>query len=310
MSSSSLPGFAPQKITLRNSKKVTLRSVTPNDKEKCLGLRLAVYGASFQSEVWDWKYSERCPYPHDVLVVEAEEEVVAIQAMLVFPFMIGKRRVHALSLLDLMVHPAWRKQGLFAHLIKRIERELLNRFAFFYSFPNRRSFPGFIRRFGWLIPFHPTLMVRLALPKRVKKIPVETPHPSRPRVHLFKDQTYLDWRYSRPDMEYQRLSDRSVVAFQEHWKIKTAFAAEFSPQEGEESSSLLKAMEQAAAAAPLVFLTNPTSPTFGLLKRNHFSTRINLLRRFHLVVKMAPRHKELLQDLADWDLSFGDFDGI
>ena len=282
---------------------MVLRSFSPKDVESCLKLRGEVYGTPFLASEWNWKFGQECPYPHDVLVAEAEGKIVGIQPMIAFPFAVENQEVSSLLLLDLMIRPTWIRKGLFTLLVKRVETELLERFAFFYTFPNENSFPGFIGKLGWLIPFQPLLMVRLALPRKLKGNDSSTL--PEPRVHLFKDKTYFDWRYSRPAKHYQKLSPNAVLAYQKHFGIKAAFGAEFGGSE-----SWLKFMETVAAPAPLVFLTNPNSPVHHLLKRKGFMTQINKLRRFHVAVKMKSENQKLLADLALWGLCFGDCDTI
>lgn len=298
-----LPKFAPKRTTLRSGESVILRSFSPKDVESCLRLRAEVYGSPFLASDWDWKFGQACPYPHDVLVAEAEDKIVGIQPMIAFPFLIESQTLSALLLLDLMIHPAWRRKGLFTLLVKRVETELLDRFAFLYTFPNKNSLPGFMGKLGWLIPFRPLLMVRPALPRKLKGNDSSTlPEPG---VHLLKDSAYLEWRYSRPTKHYQQLSPNAVLAYQKHFGIKAAFGAEFGGSE-----FLLKLMENSAAPAPIVFLTNPNSPVHHFLKRKGFMTQINKLRRFHLAVKIKSENQKLLADLARWELCFGDCDTI
>jgi GNAT superfamily N-acetyltransferase len=298
-----LPRFAPERITLRSGESVVLRSFSPKDVESCLWLRAEVYGTPFLASEWNWKFGQACPYPHEVLVAETEGKIVGIQPMIAFPFLAESQTLSALLLLDLMIHPAWRKKGLFTLLVKRVETELLDRFAFFYTFPNKNSLPGFTDKLGWVIPFRPLLMVRPALPRKLKENDSSTlPEPG---VRLFKDKAYFDWRYSRPARHYQQISPNAVLAYQKHFGIKAAFGAEFGGSE-----FLLGLMENSAAPAPLVFLVNPNSPVHHLLKRKGFMPQINKLRRFHLTVKIKPGNQKLLADLARWELCFGDCDTI
>ncbi|MEA3312344.1 MAG: GNAT family N-acetyltransferase [candidate division WOR-3 bacterium] len=304
----SLPEFTPEKVVLKDSRQVVLRSVKNRDIPQCLAIRKSVYGKPFEKADWLWKYGPCCPYPHDVLVAEHNGQVVAIQALLAFPFEVREIKLPALSLLDLMVHPEWQGQGIFRFIIQRIERELLGLFPFIYTFPNQRSFYGFTQNFGWTPLLHPNLLMRLALPYRIDKNEQEE-FLDKDRVGIIKEKEYINWRYSRPGFKYVKISNQAVLALMEYKgvKVKGGFAAEF-PSGG--SPYLLKKMESKISPAPLTFLVNPSSSLFGFLKRKGFLTCINFFRRFNLIVKMNPGYKNLFAELYHWDLSFGDFDGL
>lgn len=300
-----VPGFEPRELTLSDSRTVVLRSFKPADTQQCLKLREEVYAEPFTEAEWAWKFGPGCPFPNQVLVVEAGGRVVGIQGMLAFPFRLGDSYVSSLMLLDLMIHPDWHRQGIFTKIIRIIESEVLARFDFIYTFPNRNSHPGFVDKLGWLVPFRPRLLARPALPRGLAKEAIPQ-HRSRAYTGLVKNSTYLEWRYSRPGRTYEIPSPKSVLAYQKHFGLEIGFAAEF----GEDDPYALKIMEREASPRPLFFLTNPSTSIFPMLKRKGFTDRVNHLRRFHVVIKPNPGFKRVAHKLADWELSFGDCDVI
>lgn len=306
MLTDTLRNFEPKVETLRDGRNAITRSYLPKDLHSCLSLRNHVYGRPFSQDEWLWKYGDNCPYPHDVLIAESGGRIVGMQAMIAFPFKIKGEILNALSLLDLMIHQKWRGQGLFLKMVKRIEDELLKSFDFFYSFPNKRSYYGFIHSLKWGVPFHPTLMTRMAFPHSMPEPSSKPFERSESNIQLIKDEKYLKWRYSKPNARYKIIDNTSVLAFQQHLGLRIAFVAEFTSIN--RKHFLMKRIEDLSKYHPLVFLVNSTSATRLFLKSKGFSDQLNLIRRFHLVVKTRKENKALIKKLSSWEISFGDFD--
>ncbi|GEM_PF-4764325 len=299
-----LPKFEPRQVKLKDNKEITIRSFDKGDVKKCLLLRKEVYGAAFSRKEWEWKFGENCPFYSDVLLAEEAGKVVGIQPMIVFPFVVDGKEKTSLMLLDLMVTPSWQAKGIFSAFIDILQHEALKSVNFIYTFPNKRSLPGFINKFGWEIPFQPLLLSKVG---RLRVLQDITAAPESSYIGLKKDNAYLDWRYSRPGMSYARIEKKTVLAWQKRFGIRCGLLAEFDFAAYEKRIVDVKGL---AGTAPLIFLINSKSRASEILKNYRFAKTLNLLRQFNLVVKVNPADTYLLKNLSQWQLSFGDVDVI
>ncbi len=158
----------------------TIRALKPEDRERLFDLVRstlsetgALKAAIFSPALWEWQ----CLSPgFEALVVVAEDgqELVGCYH-LVSRDMKFFGQQHKMALLqELGVLPAYRRQGLFMKMSEfAVERAAAQGWSLTYSFPNHRSFPGFIKKQGyrhlgnasvWVRPLNPARMLEARLP--------------------------------------------------------------------------------------------------------------------------------------------------
>ncbi len=101
------------------------------------------------SAAWRWKH-EQGPFGRSyVLVCEDDGQIVGLRAFLRWRFERDGQHIEAVRPVDTVVHPEWRRRGLFTAMT----RELVNRVAedgvrFAFNTPNSSSRPGYLK-LGW-----------------------------------------------------------------------------------------------------------------------------------------------------------------
>jgi GNAT superfamily N-acetyltransferase len=105
------------------------------------------------------------------MVAEVDSRVVGSQPMELMPFRWGARRLVGGVLTGVVVHPSYRRRGMFSMLIDGCEREAWRRGAdFIVTMPNERSCPGFLK-LGYTSLGRRDLYVRVLNPSRADRSP-------------------------------------------------------------------------------------------------------------------------------------------
>ncbi len=100
-------------------------------------------------------------------LAEADGTLVGVQPMEIVPHRLAGAPIRAAVLTGVMVHPAWRRQGIFSQLLARCEQQAWDLGAeLIWSMPNGLSRPGFMKA-GYLDPGERRLMVWSEDPRRV-----------------------------------------------------------------------------------------------------------------------------------------------
>jgi GNAT superfamily N-acetyltransferase len=157
-----------------------VREYTPQDRQGVFELRKAVYGAAFGEEEWNWKVINETPGRKSrIFVAEMNGLIVGMRPIICTQLKAQEHTVTAGQNVDMMVHPDYRKLGIFTGLvdesIKKIHSEGIN---IILSFPNENSYPGLVR--NKTVKWHhvssiPLLAMPLdfdALSKSVTKSPI------------------------------------------------------------------------------------------------------------------------------------------
>jgi len=93
------------------------------------------------------------------LVAEVSGRIVGLQPMELLPYEWAGRRLTGATLTGVVVHPEFRRRGLFSSLVQACEREAWRRGAdFVTTMPNDRSRPGFLK-LGYRDPGRRQLLV-------------------------------------------------------------------------------------------------------------------------------------------------------
>jgi GNAT superfamily N-acetyltransferase len=126
---------------------LVVRSYRPEDAAGARSVLAAAYGpAATPASVFDW-WNFGCPLAASGFqVAEVGGRIVGVQPMELFPYEWSGRRLTGAMLTGVVVHPEFRRRGLFSRLIGACEKEAWQRGAdFITTMPNERSRPGFLK---------------------------------------------------------------------------------------------------------------------------------------------------------------------
>jgi GNAT superfamily N-acetyltransferase len=123
-----------------------IRPYQPDDKEEFLSLFETVMGKKRTTDWFDWKY-EKNPYVDHVPMIVALNEgtVIGARPLFALPLVINGEQDIALQPGDAMVHPEYRRQGLFSRMMEQMVEKYSESCPFYFSFPNSLSEPAHIK---------------------------------------------------------------------------------------------------------------------------------------------------------------------
>lgn len=139
---------------------VKIRRHRQSDRTAVAELRRAVYGSEAVSEEWwEWRH-EGLGAPSGMHVAVAGGEVVGVQPVETYDFLLDGRRLQGAVLTGAMVRDDHRRRGVFLRLVEACEAWAWEKGAdFVATMPNDRSRPAFLAR-SYIDPGPRTLMVR------------------------------------------------------------------------------------------------------------------------------------------------------
>lgn len=302
----------------------------------------ACYGRDegYQHAYESW--SRSCPTGTEgSMVVEIGGRLVGVQPMLLQDWVGPESTVRGAVLFGVMVHPGWRRKGLFSALVRACEREAWARgAAFILTMPNERSAPGF-SRLGWTDLGDRPLFVKATLPalgssgsaREVREVPRDVAnlvdrHRARfPSLMLARPQAWWEWRYSdRPGRRYAfveiRDSRGELHAFavgtvrRINW-IPVGFLLDFLADSPEQLPSLFSGLSRIMArkGAPAAFAVvssrevgdELSSAGFRLVPRRLPLKKFHTVARYRLDVSAG---RELPSTVSGWNLTLGDWDNL
>ena len=156
-----------------------IRDYREGDEKQILNLRQTVFGdldpVRLKKSTWLWQF--RHNPAGEAFCSLAEDRGIIVGQYTVIPtrFSVqGDETLFALSC-DTMIHPEYRKQGMFTALARKAYRLIESRHGIrtVWGFPNEISLPGFTRRLDWklltvfplrVIPLRPLAMLHHYLP--------------------------------------------------------------------------------------------------------------------------------------------------
>jgi len=137
-----------------------IRSYRAEDAAGVRSVMAASYGPdATPGPIFDW-WHFGCPVAASgFLVAEVSGRIVGLQPMELLPYEWAGRRLTGATLTGVVVHPEFRRRGLFSSLVQACEREAWRRGAdFVTTMPNDRSRPGFLK-LGYRDPGRRQLLV-------------------------------------------------------------------------------------------------------------------------------------------------------
>ena len=147
---------------------LTIRPYRAKDAADVRSVLVASYGAAATpAPILDW-WHFGCPVAASGFqVAEVSGKVVGVQPMELFPYEWSGSRLTGALLSGVVVHPEFRRRGLFLRLIEACEKEAWRRGAdFVTTMPNDRSRPGFLK-LGYHEPGRRRLLI---LPLNLSKL--------------------------------------------------------------------------------------------------------------------------------------------
>ncbi len=131
-----------------------VRDGNKQDLEKIIALRKIVFGLEEEDKLdpkfWQWEFIGGVDGQAYIYVVDHRDKIIGHFADLPRRFSIGGRVVHGTLSLDLMVHPDYRRKGLFTAMGKYgVQRVKENQGVFMTAFPIRSATIYGLKRIGW-----------------------------------------------------------------------------------------------------------------------------------------------------------------
>lgn len=171
---------------------VKLQDLDPEENESAL-------------ERWHWKYDQN-PYGFVAVVAESNGDIVGHMGLFFVDMKIGGKIITASQASELMVHPNYRRQGMFLAIGKKLMEEALKANVFFsFGFPNEPAHHGHLQ-YGWF---------------DASSVPILSCLLSSAQIAKFKRHPLLAKMLSKTvDRYYQRKFPRDVLNFSIHEMMK------------------------------------------------------------------------------------------
>jgi len=99
---------------------------------------------------WNWMYRDNSAGSPIIWFAQSNDKLVGQYAIIPVKMKIGNETVAASQSVDTMTHPDYRRQGVFEVLAnKTYEQAAEEGIHVVYGFPNKYSYPGFVKKLGW-----------------------------------------------------------------------------------------------------------------------------------------------------------------
>jgi len=156
-----------------------IRPYQKGDEKQILKLRRAVFGdldpVRLGKSTWQWQFEKNPAGKAFCLLAEAQGEVAGQYVTIPTRLSIHGRETPAAFSCDTMIHPDYRRQGMFSALANNLYDFLEKKAGIdlVWGFPNDRSLHGFTHNLGWkmflplpfmVMPIRPLAVVLRSLP--------------------------------------------------------------------------------------------------------------------------------------------------
>ncbi len=143
-----------------------IRPYGKGDEEEILNLRRAVFGdldpVRLKKSTWRWQFEENPAGSAFYRLAEAGHRVVGQYVTIPTRLLVDGRETLAAFSCDTMIHPEYRRQGMFSALAQELYDDLEKGagIGLVWGFPNEQSLPGFTRKLDWkMLPPIPLMVV-------------------------------------------------------------------------------------------------------------------------------------------------------
>ena len=133
-------------------RKWKIRDYREGDEKEIIELYNIVFGKTLSFERWNWIYNKGGDFSKFIALAESNDgKIVGHYALMPIKVKSGKNDCMIATLsLDTMVHPVYRRQGMFPILAKYLYDKISQQHVpFTYGFPNKNSYKGFIKHLNW-----------------------------------------------------------------------------------------------------------------------------------------------------------------
>jgi len=139
---------------------IRIRPYRDQDEDAVMRLIAACYGEqALDREQWLHNHFGLANAPNGMMLADVDGIVVGMQPMECYPFLLCGEAISGAVLTGVMVHPDWRRRGLFLRLLKACETRAWELGASFVTtMPNERSRLGFLKR-GYIEPGERRLLI-------------------------------------------------------------------------------------------------------------------------------------------------------
>lgn len=129
----------------------TVRCYVASDLERFLSLYETVWGKRKAPAWFEWRFLENPTVSGvEMVVAEADGQLVGAEPLVPYRLRVGDDGpiLEARQPVDWIVHPEYRRMGIFGAMTERLLEEVTGEAALLFNFPNEALRPG-IERFGW-----------------------------------------------------------------------------------------------------------------------------------------------------------------
>ena len=156
-----------------------IRPYRNGDEKQILKLRRAVFGdldpVRLRQSTWQWQFKDNPSGKAVCFLAESKGQIVGQYVTIPTRFVThGKDTLLAFSC-DTMIHPGYRRQGMFSALAREVYGSLktLSGITLVWGFPNDQSLPGFVEKLDWqmlpalplmVLPINPLNMILHSVP--------------------------------------------------------------------------------------------------------------------------------------------------
>lgn len=149
-----------QKTEVKNARNLVFRKYQEGDEALILSLLKLVLKQSLNRneellswvnpEYWNRMYKNNPAGNSMVFLAESAEKLVGHYALVPMRMLIeGKERIGTIAI-NIVIHPEYQGQGIFTTLVNQAAQEMSKeRVPITFVFPNRNSYPIFIKKLGW-----------------------------------------------------------------------------------------------------------------------------------------------------------------
>lgn len=320
-----------------------IRRYQPEDFGPLLDLVQACYGKHAEPpEWWRWRHLENKRQESTIWLAVEGSRVIGMRPMTIFDYCLDGKDVKGALFSAVMVHPDFRRRGVFTRLVKEASAEAWRQGATFATtMPNAQSYPAF-RRIGWTDPGDRVLFVRKGnltgrraasswsadvdcFPREIDVL-VQRFNQSFSGLILRRDSDWLNWRFrTQPWNHYRRFvastnadgpAGFAVTDWQTRNGIRIGYVVELvAPTEDIRGSLIRSACEALLQEGARLILT-VVSP--GILSRSFGREGFWRIprwvspKKFHTVYQVNPDcgSPESMKDIHNWYQTLGDWDGI
>jgi hypothetical protein len=163
------------------------------------------FGETLDSSLWEWAYLKNPTGRPIIVVALVNGNLIGHYAMIPMPFLQDDLRYLGYLSMTTMVHPEFRRYGLFKELASIAYSNALPE-TFVYGFPNSNSTPGFKKRLEWEISDN--FQIATVSSKDFINYLSSMPENARDTLDIL-DKKFIDWRLSKPGTRY--CADRSLI---------------------------------------------------------------------------------------------------